>query len=159
MPALLTRMSMCPAWRNISFTAWPTAAASATSASTANDPLGRDAATRCAPARFRSTTAMVAPAQARRKAIASPMPVAAPVTMATLPVSENMSGWELLLLLSVMLAHLSLRVRVILRVSPPPCSTAISPSLRFTTEANFSPHSTRTMASSAANSSKPMVSS
>src|SRR5213594_2808893 len=41
---------------------------------------------------FRSATAIAAPARARRLAMASPMPVAAPVTMAVWPVSSNAIG-------------------------------------------------------------------
>ena len=91
-PALLTSTSICPVFRKTCSTAERTEPASATSASTAKAPWGSADATCLACSRFRSTTATVAPAAARRVAMALPMPVAAPVTMAVWPSRLNMTG-------------------------------------------------------------------
>ena len=61
-----------------------------TSHSTANDSAFNELATFAAPSKFKSATATAAPAAAKRRAIASPIPVAAPVTMAVCPFSSNM---------------------------------------------------------------------
>src|ERR1700733_628540 len=58
----------------------------------ANAPPPMAAATRSAPSRSRSTIATVAPEAARRTAMASPIPVAAPVTMAVWPFSGRLIG-------------------------------------------------------------------
>ena len=49
-------------------------------------------ATRMAPASFTSATTTLAPSAASRRAVASPMPDAAPVTTATLPGEATVHG-------------------------------------------------------------------
>src|ERR1700722_2825002 len=91
MPALFTRMSMRPLRLSSSSTASPTSFALDTSARTANEPFPMAPPTRRAPARSRSTIAIVAPAPAKRCAIASPIPVAAPVTIPVCPVKSKLT--------------------------------------------------------------------
>src|SRR5215472_2373286 len=69
-----------------------------TSTATPNAPFGSAAATCSAPLPSISATATVAPASARRLQIASPMPVAPPVTIAVCPLRSNGMG-------SVLAAH------------------------------------------------------
>src|SRR3954469_17717502 len=85
-PALLTRMVGGPSSAAIRSTASPTSSARLTSAPTpiARPPAARTAATvsSVAPS-ARSSTPTARPSTARRRAIAAPIPFAAPVTMAT----------------------------------------------------------------------------
>ena len=91
-PAQLTRMSMPPKAARISAMARSQSAGAATSALTGRsvpppELLETVAACRCSPATSRSTPATLAPAAARARAMTAPMPLAAPVTTATLPAS------------------------------------------------------------------------
>src|SRR5215472_2397235 len=63
-----------------------------TSTATPNAPFGSAAATCSAPLPSISATTTVAPASARRLQIASPIPVAPPVTIAVCPLRSNGMG-------------------------------------------------------------------
>ena len=95
MPALLTRMSMRPYLVMVSATPFSTSASSVTFMATAkaSPPLALiSAAVLAAASRLRSAITGMPPSAARRSAISLPMPLAAPVTMATLPVKRDMTG-------------------------------------------------------------------
>ena len=89
-PALLTRMSSRPWLATVCATAASAAARSVTSASI-TDALAPPAPSSSASALSRSprraTSVTAAPSAASRRAVASPMPLDAPVTIATVPSS------------------------------------------------------------------------
>src|SRR5476649_401556 len=99
MPALLTRMSMLPKALMVLATAASTWASSVTSAATPMAlSLPISAAVASAAAWLISAMATFAPARTYSSAISLPMPLAAPVTKATFPVSVMECslglGWE-----------------------------------------------------------------
>src|SRR5689334_3669177 len=84
-PALLTTMSSRPSSCAVRSTAPTACSRSVTSASMARPPISAlSASRRCL---RRAATATVAPCSARARAVASPMPLLAPVTSATVPCS------------------------------------------------------------------------
>src|SRR5450432_1896071 len=80
---------MRPVFASTCSTAALTDAELDTSIRTPKEPLPSAAASCSAPSKFKSATATVAPASARRLQIASPIPVAPPVTIAVCPVRSN----------------------------------------------------------------------
>jgi hypothetical protein len=91
MPALFTRMSRRPSAATVSRTSRSGVAGSAMSPtpSSARRPAPRTRAAVAEPGVWLPCTATSAPASARAKAMAAPMPREAPVTRATLPSREN----------------------------------------------------------------------
>src|SRR5215471_2684318 len=93
MPALLTRMSTLPYFATVSATPFSTCASSVTFIATAKASLLRDlisAAVACAALRSRSAITGTPPSAASLTAISLPMPLAAPVMMATRPSKRSM---------------------------------------------------------------------
>src|SRR5581483_7235712 len=93
-PALLTRMSIGPRSARMRATSGGIAAPSArsTAYARASPPAASTSfATASTPAALRSTSARRAPASAKTYAVARPMPLAAPVMMATRPSMERLS--------------------------------------------------------------------
>src|ERR1700720_4977965 len=94
-PALLTSTSMRPYFAIVSATPFSTAASSATFTPTANasEPLALiSRAVASAASRLRSAMTGVPPSAAKRSAISLPMPLAAPVTMATFVAKRDISA-------------------------------------------------------------------
>src|SRR5262245_2893273 len=89
--ALLTSTSILPARFTTVACSFLTSAASPTSVATANDLLPQAFATLAAAFSLTSATTTVAPSWPRRRAIAAPIPWAAPVTIATRSVNRFMS--------------------------------------------------------------------
>src|SRR5262245_40780109 len=95
MPALLTSTSIRPYFAMVSETPLSTAASSATFMATAkaSDPVALIShAVASAASKLRSAMTGTPPSAAKRRAISLPMPLAAPVTIATLPVKRDISG-------------------------------------------------------------------
>src|SRR5215470_16120358 len=100
MPALLTRMSTLPYFATVSATPFSTCASSVTFIATAKASRLRvliSAAVACAALRSRSAITGTPPSAASRIAISLPMPLAAPVTIATRPSKRSMIHLLLLL--------------------------------------------------------------
>src|ERR1700733_5605920 len=86
-PALLTRMCSGPARSRINWSTEPRSSRSSRATETAGFPVAArmSAAVRSAAARSRAATTVSAPAEARARAVSTPMPLAAPVTRARRP--------------------------------------------------------------------------
>ena len=95
-PALLTRMSMRPKRSSVDLDDPPGVGARPRRSPRRRGPRRPPPGSRRRPRRSgpgrRSTQAIRAPSSANRRAIASPRPIAAPVTMATFPCSR---GWDI----------------------------------------------------------------
>src|ERR1700736_5428749 len=94
MPALLTTMSSPPKCAAISLTIALMSSRLATSSvqAFAVPPLATiSAATACAPSALKSVTATLAPSAANTRAVARPMPPAAPVTRTVNPFTDRLS--------------------------------------------------------------------
>src|SRR5580704_1593605 len=95
MPALLTSTSMRPYFAMVSATPFSTAASSATFIATAkaSEPFALiSRAVASAASRLRSATTGIPPSAAKRNAISLPMPLAAPVMMATFSEKRDISA-------------------------------------------------------------------
>src|SRR5258707_4531554 len=99
MPALLTNTSIRPYFAIVSETPFSTAASSATFIATAkaSDPFALNSrAVASAASKLRSAITVIPPSAAKRTAISLPMPLAAPVMIATFPekrgISQFLSG-------------------------------------------------------------------
>ena len=95
MPALLTMMSSPPKWAATSFTTEMMSSRLATSRvqALAFPPLAViSSATAWVPSALMSVTATLAPSAANTRAVAWPMPLAAPVTRTVRPLTERLSS-------------------------------------------------------------------
>src|SRR6516162_3151214 len=96
MPALLTSTSIRPYFAIVSATPFSTAASSATFIATAkaSEPFALiSRAVASAASKLRSAMTGTPPSAAKRNAISLPMPLAAPVMIATLPEKRVISGF------------------------------------------------------------------